>query len=149
MISSGSKSIPRVYLKLVLRTKKSNFWVLKLFAVRGLLIDKDGKGFCNELRRCDYVTELMWRNEPPFRLILNKKASQEITSRFQEKRQVKHFTTTWFRDPLLRMKKFTSPSLPPWVESRSTKKDRLSAKSQKARNLYRDSMEQEEYLFYM
>jgi len=49
-----------------------------LRGVEGLLIDKNGKLFCNKLERRDYITGLMWKNEQPFRLILNKKASEDI-----------------------------------------------------------------------
>lgn len=44
----------------------------------GVLIDKHGNRFCNELGRRDYVSEQMWKNEGPFMLLLNSKASQEI-----------------------------------------------------------------------
>merc|ERR1711988_883922 len=44
----------------------------------GLVFDKDGKRFANELGRRDYVTGEMWKNKPPFRLCLNKAASEEI-----------------------------------------------------------------------
>merc|ERR1712054_636015 len=46
--------------------------------VGGLVIDKEGKRFANELGRRDYVTGEMWKNKPPFRLCLNKLASDEI-----------------------------------------------------------------------
>jgi flavocytochrome c len=49
-----------------------------LRGVGGVLIDRDGKRFANELGRRDYVTGQMWKNKPPFRLCLNKKASTEI-----------------------------------------------------------------------
>merc|ERR1712127_694349 len=38
----------------------------------------NGKRFANELGRRDYVTGEMWKNKPPFRLCLNKAASEEI-----------------------------------------------------------------------
>merc|ERR1712100_198874 len=38
----------------------------------------DLKRFANELGRRDYVTGEMWKNKAPFRLVLNKKASDEI-----------------------------------------------------------------------
>merc|ERR1711982_74674 len=38
----------------------------------------EGKRFANELGRRDYVTGEMWKNKPPFRLCLNKAASDEI-----------------------------------------------------------------------
>merc|ERR1719331_1842445 len=49
-----------------------------LRGVGGVLIDREGKRFANELGRRDYVTGMMWKNKPPFRLCLNKKASTEI-----------------------------------------------------------------------
>merc|ERR1712226_481941 len=49
-----------------------------LRGVGGLVLDKEGKRFANELGRRDYVTGEMWKNKPPFRLCLNKAASDEI-----------------------------------------------------------------------
>merc|ERR1712118_235848 len=49
-----------------------------LRGVGGVLIDREGKRFCNELGRRDYVSGMMWKNQPPFRLCLNSKASKEI-----------------------------------------------------------------------
>merc|ERR1719359_182787 len=49
-----------------------------LRGVGGVLIDKDGNRFANELGRRDYVTGQMWKNKPPFRLCLNSKAANEI-----------------------------------------------------------------------
>jgi flavocytochrome c len=49
-----------------------------LRGVGGVLLDADGKRFCNELGRRDYVTGMMWKNKGPFRLCLNSKASEEI-----------------------------------------------------------------------
>merc|ERR1719377_283595 len=49
-----------------------------LRGVGGILLDANGKRFSNELGRRDYVTGEMWKNKPPFRLCLNKKASTEI-----------------------------------------------------------------------
>ena len=42
------------------------------------MMDANGKHFANELGRRDYVTGEMWKNKPPFRLCLNKAASDEI-----------------------------------------------------------------------
>merc|ERR1711878_144936 len=47
--------------------------------VGGLVLDAGGKRFANELGRRDYVTGEMWKNQPPFRLCLNKAASDEIS----------------------------------------------------------------------
>jgi succinate dehydrogenase/fumarate reductase flavoprotein subunit len=49
-----------------------------LRGVGGLVFDMNGKRFANELGRRDYVTGEMWKNKPPFRLCLNKAASDEI-----------------------------------------------------------------------
>jgi len=49
-----------------------------LRGVGGLVFDSQGKRFANELGRRDYVTGEMWKNKPPFRLCLNKAASDEI-----------------------------------------------------------------------
>merc|ERR1719183_1487247 len=49
-----------------------------LRGVGGLILDREGKRFANELGRRDYVTGEMWKNKPPFRLCLNKAASDEI-----------------------------------------------------------------------
>merc|ERR1712228_615037 len=50
-----------------------------LRGVGGLVFDANGKRFANELGRRDYVTGEMWKNKPPFRLCLNKAASDEIS----------------------------------------------------------------------
>mmetsp|Transcript_50774 Transcript_50774/g.115420 ORF Transcript_50774/g.115420 Transcript_50774/m.115420 type:complete len:492 (+) Transcript_50774:81-1556(+) len=50
-----------------------------LRGVGGILLDKNGKRFANELGRRDYVTGRMWKSEGPFRLVLNGKSSKEIT----------------------------------------------------------------------
>ena len=44
----------------------------------GFIIDADGKRFCDELGRRDYVSGEMFKGKAPFRLILNGKASKEI-----------------------------------------------------------------------
>merc|ERR1719310_2741585 len=49
-----------------------------LRGVGGLIFDAEGNRFANELGRRDYVTGEMWKNKPPFRLALNKAASDEI-----------------------------------------------------------------------
>jgi len=49
-----------------------------LRGVGGLIFDANGKRFANELGRRDYVTGEMWKNKGPFRLCLNKAASEEI-----------------------------------------------------------------------
>ena len=37
-----------------------------------------GKRFCDELGRRDYVSGMMFKNKPPFLLVLNQKAADEI-----------------------------------------------------------------------
>lgn len=49
-----------------------------LRGVGGLVFDAEGNRFCNELGRRDYVTGEMWKNKAPFRLVLNKAASDEM-----------------------------------------------------------------------
>lgn len=50
-----------------------------LRGVGGLMLDKNGLRFCNELGRRDYCTGEMWkRNAGPYRLLLNAAASKEI-----------------------------------------------------------------------
>merc|ERR1719218_253201 len=49
-----------------------------LRGVGGIILNKDGERFANELGRRDYVTGEMWKNKPPFRLCLNNAASTEI-----------------------------------------------------------------------
>merc|ERR1712190_371779 len=49
-----------------------------LRGVGGLIFDANGKRFAKELGRRDYVTGEMWKNKAPFRLALNKAASDEI-----------------------------------------------------------------------
>jgi len=45
----------------------------------GILLDRQGKRFCNDLGTRDYVTSCMWQhNNGPYRLILNSKASSHI-----------------------------------------------------------------------
>ncbi|CAE7811895.1 osm1, partial [Symbiodinium microadriaticum] len=49
-----------------------------LRGVGGIILNAEGQRFCNELGRRDYVTGEMWKSKPPFRLCLNKAASDEI-----------------------------------------------------------------------
>merc|ERR1719272_2746942 len=49
-----------------------------LRGVGGLIFDANGDRIANELGRRDYVTGEMWKNKGPFRLVLNKAASDEI-----------------------------------------------------------------------
>merc|ERR1712070_1284755 len=49
-----------------------------LRGVGGLVLNKDGYRFANELGRRDYVTGEMWKDKPPFRLCLNEAAFEEI-----------------------------------------------------------------------
>jgi flavocytochrome c len=49
-----------------------------LRGVGGLLLDKNGNRFADELGHRDYVTGQMWKGQGPFRLVLNSKAGKEI-----------------------------------------------------------------------
>jgi flavocytochrome c len=49
-----------------------------LRGVGGILLDADGKRFCDELGRRDYVTGEMNKHKGPFRLVLNSSAGKEI-----------------------------------------------------------------------
>ncbi|KAF4731018.1 hypothetical protein FOZ62_021507, partial [Perkinsus olseni] len=49
-----------------------------LRGVGGILLDSNGKRFVNELHRRDYVSNTMFKNKAPFRLVLNSKSAQEI-----------------------------------------------------------------------
>jgi len=49
-----------------------------LRGVGGLLLNKDGHRFCDELGHRDYVTGEMWKSKPPFRLVLNSAGAKEI-----------------------------------------------------------------------
>ncbi|KAG0347201.1 hypothetical protein BG004_008240 [Podila humilis] len=49
-----------------------------LRGVGGLLLQAEGKRFCDELGHRDYVTGMMWKNKFPIRLVLNTAASKEI-----------------------------------------------------------------------
>ncbi|CAG8513993.1 11767_t:CDS:2, partial [Scutellospora calospora] len=49
-----------------------------LRGVGGLLLNGDGKRFCDELGHRDYVTGEIWKTKGPVRLVLNSKASKEI-----------------------------------------------------------------------
>jgi len=44
----------------------------------GILLNKEGKRFCNDLGTRDYVTSSMWNDKPPFRLVLNSNAHSHI-----------------------------------------------------------------------
>lgn len=44
----------------------------------GIMLNRDGERFCNELGRRDYVSGEMFKNKAPFRLVLNGKSSKEI-----------------------------------------------------------------------
>jgi len=49
-----------------------------LRGVGGLLLNADGKRFCDELGTRDYVTGEMWKGKGPFRLVLNAAGSKDI-----------------------------------------------------------------------
>ncbi|KAK9766609.1 Osmotic growth protein [Basidiobolus ranarum] len=49
-----------------------------LRGVGGILVNGEGKRFCDELGHRDYVTGEMWKSKFPIRLVLNEAASKEI-----------------------------------------------------------------------
>jgi len=49
-----------------------------LRGVGGIILDGNGKRFCDELGRRDYVTGEMWKRKGPFRLVLNSAGGREI-----------------------------------------------------------------------
>jgi cytochrome b involved in lipid metabolism len=56
----------------------------------GILLDRHGNRFADELGKRDYVSGKMWLNEGPYRLVLNDKASQLIEW------HCKHYTSRGF-----------------------------------------------------
>jgi len=44
----------------------------------GILLDRHGKRFCDDVGKRDYVSSMMWNNEGPFRLCLNSKAAKDM-----------------------------------------------------------------------
>jgi len=67
-----------------------------LRGVGGLLLDKNGKRFCDELGTRDYVTGEMWKREGPFRLVLNGEGTKEIEwhcKHYVGRGLMKHFTS--------------------------------------------------------
>jgi flavocytochrome c len=68
-----------------------------LRGVGGILLDAAGRRFCDELGHRDYVTGEMWKNnKPPYRLILNSTAGQEIEwhcKHYKGRGLMKHFAT--------------------------------------------------------
>eukprot|EP00398_MALV-I-01_sp_L67-1_P000021 gene22-655_t len=61
------------------QTKSVKFLAAEaLRGVGGLVFDREGRRFANELGRRDYVTGEMWKGKGPFRLCLNKAAADEI-----------------------------------------------------------------------
>eukprot|EP01125_Pyxidicula_operculata_P001453 TRINITY_DN11335_c0_g1_i1.p1 TRINITY_DN11335_c0_g1~~TRINITY_DN11335_c0_g1_i1.p1 ORF type:complete len:642 (+),score=203.05 TRINITY_DN11335_c0_g1_i1:42-1967(+) len=50
-----------------------------LRGVGGLMVDREGRRFCNELGRRDYCTQSMWKHDKaPYYLVLNSAASSQI-----------------------------------------------------------------------
>lgn len=65
-----------------------------LRGVGGLLLDGNGKRFCNELGRRDYVSGEMEKGKGPFRLVLSSAASKQIEwhcKHYQGRGLMKHF----------------------------------------------------------
>lgn len=62
----------------------------------GIIIDKHGNRFCNDIGKRDYVTGRMWEhNQGPYRLVLNSKASAAIgwhCKHYCGRRVMKHFS---------------------------------------------------------
>ncbi|RIB11239.1 FAD binding domain-containing protein [Gigaspora rosea] len=54
-----------------------------LWGVGGLLLNGEGKRFCDELGHPDYVTSEIWKAKVTVRLVLNSKASKEIEWHFK------------------------------------------------------------------
>ena len=54
-----------------------------LWGVGGLLLNGEGKRFCDELGHSDYVTSEIWKTKVPVRLVLNSKASKGIEWHFK------------------------------------------------------------------
>lgn len=65
-----------------------------LRGVGGILIDANGKRFCDELGRRDYVSESMMKNKGPFRLILGPGSAKEIEW------HCKHYVVRFLSSPL-------------------------------------------------
>lgn len=61
----------------------------------GIIVDRDGNRFCNDIGKRDYVTGMMWsHNKPPYRILLNKKASSQAAwhcEHYKSRRVMKHF----------------------------------------------------------
>jgi aspartate oxidase len=49
-----------------------------LRGVGGILLEKNGNRFCDELGRRDYVSGEIFKNQGPYRLVLNGAASKVI-----------------------------------------------------------------------
>jgi len=67
-----------------------------LRGVGGILLDGNGKRFCDELGRRDYVSNEMFKGKGPFRLVLNSKASKEIEwhcKHYMGRGVMKHFAS--------------------------------------------------------
>jgi predicted heme/steroid binding protein len=66
-----------------------------LRGVGGLILDNEGKRFCNDLGTRDYVTGRMWdHNKPPYRLVLNTAAAKTIEwhcKHYEGRGLMKHF----------------------------------------------------------
>jgi len=63
----------------------------------GIIVDNEGKRFCNDIGKRDYVTGMMWsHNKGPYRLLLNTKASGQMQwhcDHYKSRRVMKHFKT--------------------------------------------------------
>lgn len=62
----------------------------------GIILNRDGERFVDELGRRDYVSGEMLKNKAPFRLVLNSKSSKEIEwhcKHYNGRGLMKHFKT--------------------------------------------------------
>lgn len=62
----------------------------------GIILNRDGERFVDELGRRDYVSGEMFKNKAPFRLVLNSKSSKEIEwhcKHYNGRGLMKHFKT--------------------------------------------------------
>ena len=61
----------------------------------GILIDREGNRFCNDIGKRDYVTGRMWaHNKGPYRLVLNSAAASNLQwhcKHYVSRRVMKHF----------------------------------------------------------
>lgn len=67
-----------------------------LRGVGGILLEKNGNRFCDELGRRDYVSGEIFKNQGPYRLVLNGAASKEIhwhCKHYEHRGLMKHYNS--------------------------------------------------------